>query len=122
LYSTMLAIDPDQLGEALENIILNAIQAMPEGGQLVIKSEVPGPKWVAVSFTDTGRGCSEENLRKLFEPLFTTRAKGIGLGLAITKTVLEAYGGTINVQSEVGKGSTVTARLPIGGESQHRQD
>ena len=110
-----LIVDPDQLVEALENIILNAIQAMPEGGQLVIKSEFLDPVWVDVSFTDTGAGIPEENMRKLFEPLFTTRAKGIGLGLAITKTVLEAYGGTINVQSEVGKGSTFTVRLPIGG-------
>ncbi|MBA7631359.1 Adaptive-response sensory-kinase SasA [subsurface metagenome] len=110
----IILADPGQLGQVFINIILNAIQAMPEGGQLVIKSEVPGPKWVDVSFTDTGVGIPKENMRKLFEPLFTTKAKGIGLGLAITKNALEEHGGTIKVQSEVGKGSTFTVRLRIG--------
>ena len=89
---------------------------MPEGGQLVVTSESPGNEWVAVSFADTGEGIPEENLPKLFEPLFTTKAKGIGLGLAVTKTMVEGHGGTIEVQSEVGRGSTFTVRLPIRGE------
>jgi len=130
--------DPDQLGQAFGNIILNAIQAMPEGGQLVVKtsadsdfgeppglssgerlsravepSEVPSPEWVAVSFKDTGVGIPKENLGRLFEPLFTTKAKGIGLGLAVTKTLVQGHGGTIEVQSELGKGSTFTVQLPI---------
>jgi len=110
--------DPDQLGQVFGNIILNAIQAMPEGGLLTVKSEVPSPEWVGISFADTGIGIPRENLRKLFEPLFTTKAKGIGLGLAITKTLVEAHDGTIKVQSEVGKGSTFTVRLPRGGTDQ----
>ena len=81
-----------------------------------MKSDVPSPEWVAVSFTDTGVGISEENLGKIFEPLFTTRTKGIGLGLAVTKTLVQGHGGTIEVQSEVGKGSTFTVRLPICGK------
>ena len=100
---TILA-DPDQLGQVFGNIILNAVQAMPEGGKLTIKSEVPAPEWVNISFTDTGIGIPKENLTKLFEPLFTTKAKGIGLGLAVTKTLVEGLGGTIEAQSEVGKG------------------
>ena len=112
---TILA-DSFQLGQAFSNIILNAIQAMPEGGQLALKSETSGPEWVAVSFADTGVGMPEETLGKLFEPLFTTKAKGIGLGLAISKTLVERHGGTIEVESEVGKGSTFTVKLPIGGE------
>ena len=111
---TILA-DPDQLGQVFANLILNAIQAMPEGGKLAVKSELLSPEWMAVSFTDTGMGIREENLDKLFEPLFTTKARGIGLGLAITKILVEAHGGTIEVQSEVGKGSTLTVKLP-GGE------
>ncbi len=110
----IILADPGQLGQVFINIILNAIQAMPEGGQLVIKSEVPGPKWVDVSFTDTGVGIPKENMRKLFEPLFTTKAKGIGLGLAITKTMVEEHGGTIELQSIEGKGSTFTISLPVG--------
>jgi len=105
--------DPDQLTQVFGNIILNAVQAMPHGGRLVIKSEAPAPKWVAVSFADTGVGIPGENLAKLFEPLFTTRAKGIGLGLAVTKTLVEGHGGTIEVRSEVGKGSIFTVRLPV---------
>ena len=72
------------------------------------------PEWVNVSFADTGVGISEENLHRLFEPLFTTKAKGIGLGLAVVKTLVEAHGGTIEVESEEGKSSTFTVRLPIG--------
>jgi PAS domain S-box-containing protein len=109
----MLA-DPDQLGQVFGNIILNAVQAMSEGGRLVVKSEAPSSEWVAVSFADTGVGIPEENLGKLFEPLFTTKAKGIGLGMAVTRTLVEGHGGTIEVQSEVEKGSTFTIRLPTG--------
>jgi signal transduction histidine kinase len=108
--------DPDQLGQIFSNLILNAIQAMPEGGRLVIKSEVPSPEWVAISFTDTGVGIPEENLGKLFEPLFTTRARGIGLGMAVVKGLVEAHEGTIEVQSEVGEGTTFTVRLPLAKE------
>jgi signal transduction histidine kinase len=107
--------DPDQLGQIFGNIILNALQAMPEGGRLVVKSEIAGPKWVSVSFSDTGVGIPEESLERLFEPLFTKKAKGIGLGLAIVKTLVEGHGGTIEVRSEVQKGSTFRVGLPIGG-------
>jgi signal transduction histidine kinase len=125
----IILADPDQLGQVFGNIILNAVQAMPEGGQLVMQSEAPSPEWVAVSFADTGVGITKENLGRLFEPLFTTRAKGIGLGLAVTKTLVEGHGGTIEVESpstefvpreaeglgtgQVGKGTTFRVRLPI---------
>ena len=114
---TILA-DPDQLGQVFGNIILNGIQAMPKGGQLVVQtSEVSGkpPRsgWVAISFADTGVGIPEGDLGKLFEPLFTTKAKGIGLGLALAKTLVEGHRGTIEVESEVGKGSTFTVKLPL---------
>jgi signal transduction histidine kinase len=120
--------DPDQLGQAFGSIILNAVQAMtlpsrlgmPEGGRLVVKTEGRGdpggrPSWVVVSITDTGVGIPEENVGKLFEPLFTTKAKGIGLGLALVKALVEGHGGTIEVQSKVGKGSMFMVRLPISG-------
>jgi len=110
--------DPDQLGQVFGNIILNAIQAMPGGGQLIIKCKSPRSDRVAVSITDTGVGIPEENLEKIFEPLFTSRAKGIGLGLAITKIFMEGHGGTIEVQSKAGKGSTFTIKLPIGNNEE----
>jgi signal transduction histidine kinase len=106
--------DPAQLVQLFANIILNAIQSMDEGGQLIIKSEAPDPDRVVVSIADTGIGIPEENAGKIFEPLFTTRAKGIGLGMAITKTFVEGHGGTIEVQSEPGKGSTFSVNLPMG--------
>ena len=123
--------DPDQLAQVFGNIVLNAIQAMstwadgaadrPDGGRLVVKtsassvepSEAPGPGWVTVSFTDTGAGIGEQELGKVFEPLFTTKAGGIGLGLAVSKMLVEGHGGSIQVESQVGKGSTITVRLPI---------
>ncbi|MCX5999237.1 MAG: PAS domain S-box protein [Chloroflexi bacterium] len=110
--------DPGQVGLVLGNIILNAIQAMPDGGRLVIRSASAPPDHVAISVSDTGVGISEENLTRLFQPLFTSKAKGIGLGLAVSKTLLETHGGSIEVQSKEGQGSSFTVRLPLGGELQ----
>jgi signal transduction histidine kinase len=110
---TILA-DPGQLDQIFGNIFLNAIQAMPEGGQLTIKSGTADPHTIAVSIIDTGVGIPGETIKKIFEPLFTSKAKGIGLGMAITKTFVEGHGGTIEVQSEIGKGTTFTVRLPVG--------
>jgi PAS domain S-box-containing protein len=109
--------DPHQMGQVLGNLVANAYQAMPEGGQLIIKtSEVSGKpprsEGVALSIADTGCGIPQKNLGNIFEPLFTTRAKGIGLGLAVSKSLMEANGGSIEVESEVGKGSTFTVTLP----------
>ncbi|MFQ6125653.1 MAG: PAS domain S-box protein [Candidatus Heimdallarchaeota archaeon] len=108
--------DPEQLNQVFENIARNAIQAMPKGGQLVVMSEGRSPEWVVVSFADTGAGIPEKNLGKIFEPLFTTKSKGIGLGLAVAKTLVEGHGGTIEVQSEVDKGSTFKVYLPMNRE------
>jgi signal transduction histidine kinase len=104
--------DPDQLAQVLGNLTLNAVQAMPQGGRLDIQSLIPSPGWVAVSISDTGVGIPPENLHKLFEPLFTTKARGIGLGLALVKSLVEGHGGKVEVESEVGQGSTFTVSLP----------
>lgn len=108
----VILADPGQIRQVFANIALNAIQAMPKGGQLTVMSEHRSPGWVTISFSDTGVGISQENMRKIFEPLFTTKAKGIGLGLAIAKSWVEAHDGKIEVQSELGKGSTFTIDLP----------
>jgi signal transduction histidine kinase len=105
--------DSDQLGQAFDNIIRNGIQAMPQGGRLIVKSEASPPEWLHVSFTDTGVGIPEENLGKIFEPLFTTRPRGIGLGATIVKALIDGHGGGVEVKSKVGKGSTFTVRLPV---------
>jgi signal transduction histidine kinase len=108
-----ITTDPDQLTQVFGNIILNAIQAMPEGGRLTITSHKPSPMWLTISFVDTGVGISKKNMDNIFEPFFTTKAKGIGFGLVISRAVVENQGGTIEVQSEVGKGSSFTVKLPI---------
>jgi len=108
--------DPDQLEHVFANLIENAIQAMPEGGRLTVGAAAEGLDWVVVSLADTGVGIPAEHLEEIFEGLFTTKTRGIGLGLAIVETLVEAYGGTVAVESELGKGSTFTVRLPLSGE------
>lgn len=103
--------DADQLGRVFGNIILNAIQAMLEGGRLHVRSELVGAQTISISFADTGPGISEENLARVFNPLFTTKAKGIGLGLALTRILVERQGGTVTAESTPGKGSTFTVTL-----------
>jgi len=108
----LIMADSNQLRQVFGNIILNAVQAMPREGQLMIKSETQEPGWAVVSIADTGVGIPKKNIEKIFEPLFTGKAKGIGLGMAITKTFVEGHGGTISVESEMGKGTTFTIKLP----------
>jgi signal transduction histidine kinase len=113
--------DGDQLRQVFDNIILNGIQAITvfsgegtgDGGQLLVESQAAGAGWVAVSVTDTGAGIPEEDLERIFEPLFTTKAEGIGLGLGIVAALVEGHGGTVEVESRVGEGSTFTVRLPL---------
>ena len=85
---------------------------MLEGGRLTIKSERSDENTIVISITDTGAGIKKENIDRLFEFLFTTKAKGIGLGLAITKTIIERHQGTIDVESREGEGSTFRITLP----------
>jgi PAS domain S-box-containing protein len=107
-----LNADPELIKRVLINLAMNAVQAMPQGGELKITARKNGEEEL-ISFQDTGVGVSRETLPKVFEPFFTTKAQGQGLGLAVCKRVMEAHGGTITVDSTVGKGSTFTARLPI---------
>ena len=107
-----IKIDVDKMTRVFINLIKNAIDAMPNGGKLTINSEKMNDK-VKIAFADTGLGISEENLKKLFGPLFTTKAKGMGLGLAICKRIVEAHGGRISVESVINKGTTFTTTIPI---------
>lgn len=109
--------DEDQLTQIFMNIILNAYQAMPQGGKMKIKSSTLDSKSVAIAISDTGVGISEYNITKIFEPLFTTKATGIGFGLPITKNLVEGHQGSIRVSSKEGKGTTFTVTLPLRGES-----
>jgi len=108
--------DPRQVEQVLGNLVVNACQAMPQGGQLSVFSEqcsVDSEQWVLIRVKDTGVGIPPENLDKIFEPLFTTKVKGIGLGLAVSQKLIEANGGRLEVQSAPGMGSTFTLYLPV---------
>ena len=107
-----LFVDHKQIGQVLVNLVTNACQAMPEGGELTISAQTE-KSHVAFSITDTGCGMSEEDMEKSFEPLFTTKARGIGLGLAVSKNLVETNGGSIEMESDEGKGSTFRVILPI---------
>lgn len=104
-------VDSQQIEQVLYNLVTNAYQAMPEGGLLTVgaRREASG---VHLSVTDTGCGIPEDTIGRLFEPLFTTKPRGIGLGLAVSKTFAEANGGRIEVESTQGRGSTFTVVLP----------
>jgi signal transduction histidine kinase len=94
------------------NLIKNALDAMPDGGTLEIKSYYENG-YVNISFADTGQGIPADTMAVIFSPLFTTKAQGMGLGLSISKRVVEAHGGKISVVSEVGKGTTFTITFPL---------
>ena len=104
--------DPHLLHRVFANLLLNAMQAMPDGGKLNV-SAFSEDGAIAVRVSDTGTGIHEDFKDKLFKPLFTGKAKGTGLGLAVVKRIVEAHGGEIIVESEVEKGSTFTVKLPI---------
>jgi two-component system NtrC family sensor kinase len=105
--------NPDELAQVLLNLVLNAADAMPEGGTLYVTSEMAENGWVAASFMDTGCGIPPENLGRIFEPFFSTKEGGTGLGLDVSRQITERHGGRISVESEVGKGSTFTVWLPM---------
>jgi PAS domain S-box-containing protein len=103
--------DPQHVIQVLGNLVTNAFQAMPDGGKLTICAAAEG-EMIKIAVRDTGVGIPYENISKLFEPLFTTKFKGIGLGLAVSKKLIEANGGRIEAASEPGYGSTFTVFLP----------
>jgi signal transduction histidine kinase len=110
---TRIEADHTFLRRALTNLINNAVQAMPDGGNLTVTAAQEDDT-TCITIQDTGVGIPAEVQTKLFTPMFTTKAKGQGLGLAVVKRLIEAQGGSITFQSEVGKGTTFTVRLPTG--------
>jgi signal transduction histidine kinase len=107
-------VDPGHLHQVLWNLVANAVEAMPQGGELSIRaSHHPADGHVAVSVQDTGSGIARELQDKLFQPLFTTKARRVGLGLVVVKNLAQSNGGSVSVQSEPGKGSTFTVTLPV---------
>ena len=105
-------VDRAQLQQAFYNLIKNALQAMRAGGILRIRTEA-GPDHVAVSFMDTGHGIAPEHIGRVFEPYFTTKTTGTGLGLMIVQRIVREHGGTLDVESDTGRGTTVRLKLPL---------
>ncbi len=104
--------DPDLLKRVLGNLVSNACQAMPDGGELAIPAQKSG-KDLVISVQDSGVGIPKEIRPKLFSPLFTTKAKGQGFGLPVVRRVTETMGGTVTFESEVGRGTTFTIKIPL---------
>jgi signal transduction histidine kinase len=105
--------DPDQVAQILVNLLTNAAQAMPdEEGAVTARARTVGEGEVRLEVIDTGEGISPANLGRVFEPLFTTRARGIGLGLAVSRSLALANGGDLSVESTPGEGSRFTLTLP----------
>ncbi len=107
----LVHVDAGQIEQVFRNLITNAHQAMPDGGKVTIAAVCVDGE-VRVTVSDSGSGIKPDNMARLFEPLFSTKVFGVGLGLAIAKSFVEANKGTISVQTEVGKGTTVTVTLP----------
>ncbi|MCD6194485.1 MAG: PAS domain S-box protein [Candidatus Aminicenantes bacterium] len=111
----LISADLNLIRQVLINIIINAAQAMPEGGDLIVKtSKLKFKEWISIEITDTGSGIPPEHLKKIFHPFFTTKKKeGTGLGLSISLSYIRNHKGNITIKSKVGEGTTVTILLPI---------
>jgi PAS domain S-box-containing protein len=111
-----IRVDVEKISRVFINIIKNAVDAMPRGGTLTIRSKKSNDN-VEFSFTDTGEGMTKCVLEKIWSPLFTTKAKGMGFGLSICKRIVEAHTGKVSVRSAIAKGSTFTITIPINPET-----
>lgn len=116
--------DKGQLKQVFLNLLMNALQAMPDGGRLAITASAWSPpagpgegRWVEVRMADTGRGISPEELGKVFDPFYTNKREGTGLGLSICHGIVQQHRGSIQVESRHGQGTTVTLRFPLTEES-----
>ncbi len=116
--------DAGQVGQVIQNIIINARDAMPQGGTITISTgnvmnslpNMPEGRYVRITIEDTGSGIPEEHLRKIFDPYFSTKQTGSGLGLATAYSIMRNHGGTIDVSSVPGKGTTFSIYLPAAAE------
>ncbi len=108
---TMVMLDESSMRAVLMNLILNAVQAMPGGGRLGVATRADQLR-MYVRITDTGAGMNSEQVKKVFEPFYTTKSQGLGLGMAYAKKIVEQHGGTIRVESRPGEGTTIEVELP----------
>ena len=114
-------IDPEQVKRVFVNIFKNSLQVMNNSGQLTVGGQVESDR-VEIMVSDTGPGIPAEDLERIFDPFFTTKEKGVGLGLSIVKKIVGSNGGEITVESEVGKSTTFTIFLPLGAETETKDE
>jgi signal transduction histidine kinase len=114
-----IAADPDLLHRALSNLVLNAMDAMPHGGTLTLRTRRERGN-VMIEVADTGSGMTREECERIFTPYYTSKQYGTGLGLAIVQSVVSDHGGRISVQSEPGSGSTFVIELPDNLEARQK--
>lgn len=115
----IIAGDANQLRQAFYNIIKNALQAMPDGGLLRIDCTIKD-KWLNISFADTGVGITSEEISRIFDPYFTTKKEGNGLGLLVVERICRDHGGDLSIESEANKGTIFRIRLPLGAANMPR--
>jgi signal transduction histidine kinase len=114
-----ISLDGNQMEQVFVNILINAVQATPENGIITVRSAwLPNSRVGRLHIADTGCGISTENLPKVFEPFFSTKEKGTGLGLAVSYGIVKGHGGSIRVSSVEGKGTEFTIDLPYRGQSE----
>ena len=106
-----ILVNPQQIGQIMANLVSNAYEAMPQGGSLDISGESKEGQ-IEINIKDTGKGISKKELAKIFEPLFTTKPRGIGLGLAISRRLADLNHSEIQVKSRIGEGTVFTLILP----------
>ena len=121
MVTSVLKIDREQIERAFLNIIINAIESMSKEGKLIIFTEHNGASFV-IKIQDTGKGISEEDIIKIFDPFFSSKRDGVGLGLSVCYGIIVSHGGTIEVKSKWKKGSTFALTLPIDQESRITQE
>ncbi len=107
-----IQFDSDKLKQAVMNVVLNAMEAMPQGGTLTLSTVEEGGE-ICIKIKDTGTGIPDADMAHLFEPFFTRKTKGVGLGLANVKRILEEHGGDVKIESTLGEGTTVSMQLPM---------
>jgi signal transduction histidine kinase len=114
-------IDREQMKQVFMNLIFNGIQAMNDGGTITISTRIfspdateQSPSFVQVEVRDTGVGIPNENLEHIFDPFFTSKDEGSGLGLSISHQIVQEHGGYVTVESKVGKGTSFLVNIPIG--------
>ncbi len=110
--SSVINLDKEQINRVFSNVMINAVEAMPDEGRMHIDTEVEGKLFV-VKIRDTGQGIPEEDIIRIFDPFYSTKSSGVGLGLSMTYGIVVSHGGTIGVESEWKRGAVFTISLPV---------